>query len=181
MKISDIEPIIRKLFAAYPNANPSKQTLAVYCEFLADIPLDHLRVVVNQCIIESVEFPPSAGKVRQRYIEMVTPPRLSADDAWGQVVRQIWAVGYIGTPELPDPIVARVVKNMGWRELCASENQMADRAHFMRLYTEAADRERAQRHETTGTKRLTTAAREGGLKRIGDILKLPGGNGEVSE
>jgi hypothetical protein len=30
--------------------------------------------------------------------------------------------------------VRLAVKRMGWRELCMSENNMADRAHFLRIY-----------------------------------------------
>ena len=30
--------------------------------------------------------------------------------------------------------VRLVVQRMGWRDLCTSENGMADRAHFLRIY-----------------------------------------------
>lgn len=171
MKIKDIMPTIRKLLAAFPHANASEETLGVYVQYLADIPLDHLKVVVDQVIMES-EFLPTVAKIRERYIGMITPERLSASDAWGLVLKQIVRVGHIGTPAFDDPVLERVVKGMGWRDLCLSENQMADRAHFIKLYNESADRQAREYGESSATKRLTAQHRDNrsGLKSIGSII-----------
>lgn len=159
IRVSDITPIIRKVFASYPNSNLSNETLAAYIDLLGDIPLDHLQITVNQCLIECLDFPPSAGRIRQRYIELITPPKLPAADAWGLVIRQMMRVGHTGTPTFEDATLARVVQSMGWRELCLSENQMADRAHFIRMYEQVVSATHAARIEAMPTRQLSQAAR----------------------
>ncbi len=173
MKVNEITPIIRKLLAAFPHANASAETIGVYVQYLSDIPLAHLTVVVDQVIIES-EFLPTVHKIRERYLAIIAPERLSAADAWGLVIQQIMRVGHVGTPKFDDPVVAQVVKGMGWLELCKSENQMADRAHFIKMYGELADRQAQDNRATTETRRLTAAHRElraPGMKSIGSSLE----------
>ena len=62
-------------------------------------------------------------------------PDLTA--AWGYVARAIRDYGYNN----PDKALASmpedvrfVVKQLGWTDLCLSENAMADRAHFLKIY-----------------------------------------------
>jgi hypothetical protein len=38
--------------------------------------------------------------------------------------------------------VAKIVENMGWQNLCMSENEMADRAHFTKAYDTMQKREK---------------------------------------
>ena len=58
-------------------------------------------------------------------------------DAWGEVIKAINHFGHYRQEEalasMHEP-VALAVKRMGWRDLCLSENGMADRAHFLRIY-----------------------------------------------
>jgi hypothetical protein len=62
------------------------------------------------------------------------------------------------------------VKRLGWRDLCASENAVADRAHFMKMYdavaVEAA-RDRAIGGALPATQRVELPA---GTRRIGDLI-----------
>lgn len=139
--------IIQKLFAAYPNTAPSKGTFAAYLEALQDVPLVELNVVVMQCVRESGGFPPSAGQVYERWRNMHSPVSVDlAEKGWESVTKAIAGVGMWGTPKFKDPIVKRVVDSFGWLNLCMSENQMADRAQFVKFYQsfarQAADEER---------------------------------------
>lgn len=59
-------------------------------------------------------------------------------DAWEDVRKAIGAIGYYRTPTFDDPLVARAVAALGWRELCLSENATADRARFVELYAQYA-------------------------------------------
>lgn len=127
--------IIQKLFAAYPNTTAGMATFAVYLEVMEDAPTDELHAVVMQCIRESNGFPPSAGDLLERWRKMrsgVTPDK--AQEGWASVQKAILGVGMWGTPSFKDPIVKRVVDAFGWLNLCMSENQMADRAQFVKFY-----------------------------------------------
>lgn len=135
-----ITPIIKQLFSAYPNTQATVATIAIYDRLLSDIPPAELQTVVDQCIA-SCKFLPTVAEIREEWHKLTT--RLgqpSPAEAWSEVLRQIRAVGYIGVPEFDDAVTARVVRAMGWRELCASENMVADRAHFMRMYEQIVER-----------------------------------------
>lgn len=138
--VSDIRPILKQLFAAYANTQVTPELVAVYTRILSNIPPDDLQVVVDQCIAEC-KFMPTVAEIRERYTALTRSlAALSAAEAWGLVTGEIRRIGSWGAPQFDDPLTARVVEMMGWRELCQSENQMADRAQFMRMYQEIRDR-----------------------------------------
>lgn len=160
--MDQLEFILGQLFSAYANAKIDEGTVAVYTRLLADIPPADLQTVVDQCLSEC-KFLPTIAEIRDRYHALTrTLGQPSATEAWSEVLRQIRAVGYIGVPEFSYPITAQVVRSMGWRELCASENMVADRAHFLRMYEQLVERgeqfnrllpqslEMAQRHMGLG-------------------------------
>lgn len=64
-----------------------------------------------------------------------------SSDAWGEVNEQMARAGSYGQPKFTDPLTERVVKIMGWSNLCRSENESADRAHFMRMYDQLREQE----------------------------------------
>lgn len=138
--------ILKQLFAAYPNNKATEGTVAVYVSRLKDIPPTELQIVVNQCIDES-EFLPTIAKIKEMHRQMKSPvsPDL-AQRGWESVTRAIAGVGTWGIPAFKDPIVKRVVDAFGWMNLCMSDNQMADRAQFVKFYEsfarQAAEEER---------------------------------------
>lgn len=138
--------IIRQLLSAYPNSQATVETVAVYDRLLSDIPPGDLQTVVDQCLA-TCKFLPTIAEIRDRWHALTrTLCQPTATDGWDEVQREIRRVGYIGTPYFANAITARVVKAMNWRDLCASENVIADRAHFMRMYEQLAERgEQVQR------------------------------------
>lgn len=85
----------------------------------------------------------SPADVRRRYAELCGIKAPDPDAAWGEVTKAIRAHGSYGEQAALESMsadVQAVVQAMGWRELCMSENQMADRAHFMKLYATRAEK-----------------------------------------
>lgn len=75
------------------------------------------------------------------------PSLLPADEAWALVLREMRERGqYRGFGRGQDyPAVDAALAAMGgFRALCMSDNPEADRAHFLRLYTAIATRERTR-------------------------------------
>ena len=68
------------------------------------------------------------------------PPQLTEADAWGLVMAEIRRIGIYGQPKFDDPVVAKTVKILDWLALCSSENVIADRAHFMKMYGQLSER-----------------------------------------
>jgi len=157
--------ILRQLFSAYANAQVTVETIAVYDRLLADIPPHELQTVVDQAIAEC-KFLPTVAELRERYHTLSrTLGQLTATDAWGQVKAEIRRIGSWGTPTFADPVVAKVVRNMGWNELCMSESpEGVDRAQFTKMYNELVERgEQVQK--------LLPQARDMAERRLGTGLQ----------
>jgi hypothetical protein len=123
------------LAAAYPNAKISKETLKIYVGMLSDLSLEVLDCAIQKCLAES-EFFPTIAKIRSAASSLtsVTNCLPSSWEAWNEVTLQIRHNGYYRTPQFSNGLVARAVNALGWSQLCLSENQIADRAHFVRVY-----------------------------------------------
>lgn len=143
--IDRVKVILMRLFASYPNVQVSDLSIAAYLDILKDIPVSELDVAVRQAIIDSPTFIPPAPTIYVTWRRMTTPEQRSGGEAWGSVVKALKEVGSWGKPKFTDPLTARVVDSLGWKYLCQSEDQMADRAHFLKMYEEL--RQRAERQE----------------------------------
>lgn len=132
--------------AAYPNFNLTKQTIAVYARVLQDVPDEVLEAAALDAVSRSKFFPTIAELRESAY--MISANRLavpSAFEAWDEVVHQIRDVGSYGEPVFSHPWIGTAIRQIGgWRNICQSENSIADRARFFECY---ADAER--RHDMT--------------------------------
>lgn len=159
--------VMRQLFAAYPNTAAGTETVAMYVRLLADIPPAALQTVIDQAIA-TCKFLPSISELRDQYIALQRPLTLTWADGWSEVQRQIRATGMYGTPQFADPVTTQVVRSMGWRTLCLSENQVADRAQFRDMYTILAQREETDRRLLPQAREFTAKALPG-QRLIGDV------------
>jgi len=135
--INDIQQIVNVLMASFPNFKPSAFTPEIYYQTLGDIPTEELRAAVLHCVTESGRaFAPTVGEIRGAVAELrsfaTNVP--SPFRAWQEVIEQFSLTGSYGTPVFSHPVIERAVKTLGWRNLCMSENQTADRARFLQCY-----------------------------------------------
>ncbi|KKN74815.1 hypothetical protein LCGC14_0387080 [marine sediment metagenome] len=166
-----IGQIIKQLFAAYPNSQVTEQTVVVYLKLLQDIPLDELQTIIDQCIAQ-LKFLPTVAELRNMHHTLTTSlAQPSAAEAWGAVQKQLSSVGNWGVPQFEDSLVGQVVEMIGWQDLCASENTMADRAHFLRMYQQVEQRRQQGKKLLPAARRL---AEKSGYKpqltHIGQLL-----------
>lgn len=130
---AEIAKLVGVMAAAYPNTQVSDATVEVYVSMLHDIPLNVLNPSVQQCMAES-EFLPTVAKVREKALVLCSPVAPEPMEAWGIVLREIARTGFYNSPKFDDPIITRAVDCIGWQTLCTSENAIADRAHFAKVY-----------------------------------------------
>ena len=166
--------ILRQLVSAYANTQVTTETFAVYDRLLSDIPPADLQAVVDQCIAEC-KFLPTVAEIRERYHALTrTMGTLTAGDAWGQVKAEIRRIGSWGTPAFADPVIAKVVRNMGWLELCTSESpEGVDRAQFERAYNEQVNRGEQVQKLLPQARDLAEKRITGGLQHISGYLPQP--------
>lgn len=134
---TEVAQIVALISAAYPNFNPTEHTVEVYYQTLKDLPGEELKVAALTAIAEAGrKFAPSVGELRGAVgeIRKAVNNLPSSYEAWEQVHKQMVRVGSYGKPTFSHPLIMRVVETLGWRNLCASENAVADRARFVQAY-----------------------------------------------
>ncbi len=132
---SDIHKILIVLASVYPNFILQEATVKIYEQFLRDIEPELLdqaaKLTISRC-----KFFPTIAELREAAVEIVTRATgtPSAIQAWGEVLDQMRITGSYREPQFSHSLIARVVSYFGWRELCLSENPVADRARFLQAY-----------------------------------------------
>lgn len=93
-------------------------------------------------LLQTRPFMPSVADIRATALEFVRGPITPGGERWGTVLRAMQAEGAYRQPGVDfvfhDATTARCIQALGWRELCLSENQVADRARFIELYDKLA-------------------------------------------
>lgn len=155
----------------------SEGTAEEYIESMIDLPVEVVALAILNFRDSGKPFIPSIPELRSASTELLPGKKMpDADAGWGEVIEQIRKVGaYAGTenwsapknedgtahvmrPTWSHPVVAQVVAGMGdWKELCQSTNPMADRAHFIKLYADAVQRNRREQNMTPAAKALQEA------------------------
>lgn len=82
-------------------------------------------------------FPPTIADLRAAIVEVTTEPGLTPMDAWGEVKAAIRRYGWNNEGKAMASMsetTQRVVRSIGYQTLCQSENEMADRAHFLKVF-----------------------------------------------
>lgn len=116
-------------------------TVNAWDRLLGDVAAEAAVAAVEAYAVTGAEFAPGPGVIRRRALELASPSTVpDGDAAWAEVLEQIARVGYIGKPTFSHPAIEETVRAFGWLPLCQSETVMADRAHFLRMYANAAER-----------------------------------------
>ncbi len=141
MEFSEFAKLAKAMKAVYtqPNFLPNDFAMKLWHNMLKDIPYDIACVAVENYIATN-RYAPTIADIRAYAVQMIMPQVSNWSEAWGNVLFAITAYGAwdektaLGYLKEADPIAERVVKRLGWKELCASENLIADRANFRDAY-----------------------------------------------
>lgn len=178
MDTKQTRDIIRLIRGAYPDKQLTRETVEVYSRCLADLPFELAQGAVISHIAQNKWFP-TIAELRQAAAQLVPGNRApTALEAWGEITQQIQDVGmYCGEQYGRDltfthPAVERAVKAIGWRTLCLSENIMAERAHFLKLYDGYTERLREDAVQLPEVRRMLDApAPELPQGKVGDNIR----------
>lgn len=150
MKKTDVIKILTMLSSAYPNMKEITEiTVDIWYDCLKDIDVKVAIPAIKKHILES-PFSPSVADVRKQIAEVTTPEedRIDGSKAWGEVISAIRGYGYYRKEEALEnmsPTTAKVVKYMGWQEICHSEKPDVVRGQFLKMYNTVAEREKQDR------------------------------------
>ena len=122
------------------------ETRALYRRMLLDLDAKAAEAAVMR-LISTSRFWPSVAEIRDATLTVTAGHKRTGLEAWRDVVAKIGSHGRDKVPGVDfvfdDALVHRCVMSLGWRVLCDSENEIADRAHFVRMYESIAATSRA--------------------------------------
>ena len=143
-----VTQIIGVMAHAYPRFELSTNTMKLYGEMLSNIPVEILEAAARQIMVQSKFFPSIAEWREMAHNLMIGTHNIpSAFEAWQDAIHQVHRCGdyyryqvITHEPEYSHPLVKKAVEIIGYRNLLESDNTVADRAHFFRIYESLLDR-----------------------------------------
>ena len=147
MTFEQFKVLVKGMKAVYTSSNflPDADSVKVWYELLKDIPYELANISIQRHMATN-KFPPTVAEIREGVVKCVTKPTDWAS-GWEQVRKAISKYGIYRAQEAydsMDDITQSVVKRLGWKEICESENYMHDRANFRMTY----EQEQARQKET---------------------------------
>lgn len=174
MKKTETVQLLAVVNAAFPNMQVTEATVKLWHELLGDLDFNLAIAATKKLILES-PYPPTIADIRKRAAEIMTPQEemIDAAGAWGEVVRAVRKYGYYCEAEALEsmsPQVAKVVRYIGWREICLSEEPGVVRGQFLKMYHQVTEREQKMRL-------LPQSLRDEIQKLAGHMKFITGGSG----
>ena len=122
----------------YPKENilPNEQALGLWYKQLQDIPYDVAEIVLNKWVASN-RWSPSIADIREQATALIKGDFKEWGDAWQDVLKAISKYGSydeLKALDSLDEVTRRVVKRLGYRNLCFSEEIQVDRANFRMIY-----------------------------------------------
>ncbi len=145
--------IVKQVLGAYPAQRQrmtSDDVVGLTVSWIQDLAdVDHaIGKAALSRLLRSSKFVPTIAEFREACVDVAGGRRKNGGEAWGEVLALIRRHGSHRWPgqdfEIADPLIAAAVRSFGWRDLCASENAVADRARFIELYDQLAKADRKE-------------------------------------
>lgn len=137
------------------NLLPNEQAVTLWFRQLQDIPYPVACAVLDKWVATN-KWSPSIADIRDQVAEIENGgPAPDWGEGWEQAISAIHRYGSYCELEalasLP-PLVRETVRRIGYRNLCLSENQVADRANFRQIYETLSQRETEMRRIPLSTR-----------------------------
>lgn len=172
----------RKEFAAfvmairtyYPKEKilPNEQAIELWYRELQDIPSPVADAALRKWVATN-KWSPSIAEIRETAVGITEGDGLTWGEAWEQVVMAIRRYGSYSPQEAMDsfdPLTRRCVQNLGYHELCVSENPTADRANFRMIFETLSQRQRTEQQLALPLREIIDTLRlegpDSGLRRL---------------
>lgn len=163
----------------YPKENilPNKEAMALWYRDLQDIPYQIAEAALRKWVSTN-KWSPSIAEIREMTVGIQHGEQLTWGEAWEKALRAVRKYGSYGKREALaslDPLTRKCVENIGFMDLCMSENIMVERAHFQRIYEIYAKRERTSQQIAPALQQAISALQIKGMD--GQLLQIGTGDG----
>ena len=170
MTFNEFKALVKGMKAVYtsPNFLPDADSVKIWYRLLEDMPYELANIAIQRHMAIN-KFPPTVAEIRAAAVESVYKP-VDWSDGWEQFRKAVSKYGYYqqeAALNSLDDLTCRVVKRLGWKQLCESENPMQDRANFRMIYEQEQQRE--------GEKAALPAGLKTQIERLqGEVVKKLG-------
>lgn len=135
--------------AYYPRENllPSKESMQLWHKQLEDIPYKVAEVSLNKWVATN-KWSPSIADIREMAVGVTQKGLPQWGEAWQEVCTAIRRYGSYRVGEALNslsPLARQATQQIGFVNLCMSENQATDRANFRMIYEQLAEREKSNK------------------------------------
>lgn len=163
----------------YPKENilPNKEAMALWYREIQDIPFPVAEAALRKWVATN-KWSPSIAEIREMTTNIQSGEQLTWGEAWEKALRAVRKYGSYGKREALaslDPLTRKCVENIGFMDLCMSENIMVERAHFQRIYEIYAKRERTSQQIAPALQQAISALQIKGVD--GQLLQIGTGDG----
>jgi hypothetical protein len=173
--IDDAIEAVKLILASYPSqrqrmsAKDIHGMYAAYAAGLTDLPFDIVRLGITK-LVKTSKWMPTIAEIRGAAVTARDGRAREGAEGWSDALAAVGRYGVNRTPgkdfEFVDKLVDRVVHAIGWRELCLSEFQIADRARFIELYEQLAEHDAIDRVSGMLPSSAPSRALPGGTRAI---------------
>lgn len=178
-ELMEVGEVMAFLSTIWPEKQVTKDTMKAYHVLLCDIPKELLMAAAihlaatSQWLPKPKELREAAAELdaRSRNAEMPT-----AEEAWLEVTAAIRSHGHVRLPDWSHEMVGQAVLAMGgWRTICLSDNPVADRAHFLKVYTGLYTRGKTRSIEHPAIAKALESLATGKALPAGPVARLMSG------
>lgn len=132
----------------YPKENilPNQQAMELWYRELCDIPYQVAEAALRRWVATN-KWSPSIAEIREMTVNVTQGDDMTWGEAWEKALKAVHRFGYYRAKEALDsldPLTRRCVENVGFREMCLSENIAVERANFRMIFETLAQRKKTE-------------------------------------
>jgi len=146
MDFNEFKVLVKGMKAVYTSERflPDADSVKIWFQMLQDIEYKTASAGIQKYILTN-KFPPTIADIREICATVTSGEIPDWGDGWEKVKKAIRYYGSYREGEALatlDDLTRQCVERLGFRNLCLSENEMADRANFRMIYENLAERQK---------------------------------------
>lgn len=148
---------------------PNQQAAELWYRQLQDLPYEVAEAVLNKWVSTN-KYSPSIAEIRETAASITHGDAPDWGDAWETVLLAIRKYGSYNEKaalDSMDELTRTVVKRLGFRDICLSENIVADRANFRMIYEQLTERKKKDNQIPLPVHEVIQKIQQHGILQIG--------------
>ena len=150
---------------------PNQQAMELWYRELCDIPYPVAEAALRKWVATQ-KWSPSIAEIREMTVNVTQGDEMTWGEAWEKALRAVHKYGYYRAKEAMDsldPLTRRCVENIGFRELCLSENISVERANFRMIFETLSQRRKTEQQLALPLREAISRLQiGGGMLQIGE-------------